>query len=502
VVDRGYVHAGVSIESGSCLVDLYSPKLYGTPKVHKPEMPLRPIVSSIGSIAYGAARVVAEILAPLVGNTKHHIKNSHHFVETIKNIKIPPGWTMISYDVKSLFTCIPIEEALIAARKRLTKDKTLSKRTPLTAERTLKLLEYCLTTTYFQYRDEFYQQTQGAAMGSPVSPIVANLYMEEFEKDAIRTAKHPPKIWLRYVDDTFVITQDQYIDELTTHINSRNTNIQFTIERPTDGKLPFLDCLVEHNSDYTIKTSVYRKPTHTDQYLNFKSHHHLSHKRSVVNTLINRADTIVSDQRDRVKEKRHITAVLSDNGYPPWALTPHKPKDKSKTEPKRQYINDFPTGIPYLEGTSDELCQIFRNHGINTFHKPFNSVRSLLVKPKDPTKDNEKCGLVYGLKCSCDQYYIGETSRAFGTRTKEHLKQEGTNITAMGEHLKATGHHLDTEKNKILARESGFWRRKYREGIEIHLARPGLNRDTGMYIPPIYHGLLAADLRPADREAW
>jgi hypothetical protein len=130
-----------------------TPKLYGTPKVHKADMPLRPIVSSTGSIAYGAARVVADVLAPLVGKSKHHIKNSRHFVDTIKSIKIPPGWKMVSYDVKSLFTCIPIDEALAAAKKLLEKDKTMHLRTPLNAERTLQLLDYCLRTTYFQYRD-------------------------------------------------------------------------------------------------------------------------------------------------------------------------------------------------------------------------------------------------------------------------------------------------------------------------------------------------------------
>jgi hypothetical protein len=218
-------------------------------------------------------------------------------------------------DVKSLFTCIPIKEALAAAKKLLDKDKTLNKRTPLDAERTLQLLDYCLRTTYFQYRDEFYQQTQGAAMGSPVSPIVANIFMEQFEKIAIKTAKHPPKVWLRYVDDTFVVLQEQYTQEFTDHINAINSNIQFTMELPTDGQLPFLDCLVHHNTDYSLKITVYRKPTHTDQYLNFKSHHHLAHKRSVVNTLLYRADTIVTDPKDRADEKKNIRAVLTDNGY-------------------------------------------------------------------------------------------------------------------------------------------------------------------------------------------
>jgi hypothetical protein len=319
------------------------------------------------------------------------------------------------------------------------------------------------------------------------------VFLEQFEREAINTAKHPPKIWLRYVDDTFVVLQEQYTEEFTAHINSINSNIQFTMEYPTDGQLPFLDCLVHHNTDYTLNITVYRKPTHTDQYLNFQSHHHLAHKRSVVNTLLYRADTIVTNPEDREKEKRHIRAVLTDNGYKPWVLKPQKPKTRDPAAPKQQYVNQFPTGIPYIEGVSDELSQVFRKHGIKTFHKPYNSIRSMLVRPKDPTKDHDKCGLVYGLKCSCGQTYIGETARALGTRVKEHQKLEGTNITAVGDHLKATGHHLETENNKILARDNGYWSRKYREAIEIAQARPVLNRYTGLYIPPIYHTLLSAD---------
>ena len=150
-------------------------------------------------------------------------------------------------------------------------------------------------------------------------------------------------------------------------------------------------------------------------------------------------------------------------------------------------------GIPYIEGVSDELSQVFRKHGIKTYHKSYNSIRSMLVRPKY---------LVYGLKCSCGLSYIGETARSLGTRVKEHQKLKGTNMTAVGDHLKETGHKLVTKNNKILARDDGFWSRKYREAIEIAQARPGLNHDTGLYIPPIYHTLLSADHGQQTGRPW
>ena len=95
------------------------PKMYGTPKIHKASMPLRPIVASIGSITYQAAKVLAQILGPLVGKSKHHIRNSGDFAEKIKDLEVPPGRKLISYDVSALFTSIPVPDAIKAIQAAL-----------------------------------------------------------------------------------------------------------------------------------------------------------------------------------------------------------------------------------------------------------------------------------------------------------------------------------------------------------------------------------------------
>ena len=158
-------------------------------------------------------------------------------------------------------------------------------------------------------------------MGSPVSPIVANIYMEAFEDSIINTVLHPPKIWKRYVDDTFIIQQESQKQEFFQHINQGETSIKLTIEEAgPDGSIPFLDLFITPKADGTLTTKVYRKPTHTDQYLQWDSNHNLASKYSVINTLTHRASTLCSTPESINQELEHLEKVLIGCRCPRWAL--------------------------------------------------------------------------------------------------------------------------------------------------------------------------------------
>ena len=222
-----------------------SPKLYGLPKIHKKNTPLRPTVSIRGSVTYGVANKLARILKPLTGNTIHHVSNSMEFANDIKKIKLEEGECIISYDASALFTSIPVKSAIEVTKKKLEQDKELHQRTSMSIHNILELLEFCLYNTYFLFQGQFYKQIQGATMGSSVSPVVSNLYMEFLEDRGLTSAVNPLRRWKRYVDDTFVILKQSHREEFLQHIKFVDPSIQFTTEESKqDGSMPFLDTLL------------------------------------------------------------------------------------------------------------------------------------------------------------------------------------------------------------------------------------------------------------------
>ena len=232
---------------------------------------------------------------------------------------------MVSVDVKALFTSVPIQPAITIIKKLLEEDQSLQQRTTMSVNNITCLLEFCLKSTYFTHQGQHFEQLEGSAMGSPISPIVANLFMEDFEIKAISTAPHPPHFWKRYVDDTFTILESSHRRAFLDHINSIDQHIQFTCEEQReDGSIPFLDELVIPDEDGSLNSTVFRKPTHTDLYLQWDSHHTLPSKYSVIGTLLHRAKTICSDPQLLKQEEGHLYKALSTCKYPAWALIESK----------------------------------------------------------------------------------------------------------------------------------------------------------------------------------
>ena len=197
----------------------------GYQKCTRQDTPLRPIVSSIGSVAYGTAKELSRILKPLVGRSTHHVRNNQDFIQSIEEVKVGTEECMMSYDVKALFTSIPIQHTLNIIKKLLEEDTSLQQRTSMAVKHIYCLLEFCLTNTYFSFQGKLYEQKEGPAMGSPISLIVANIFMEDFENRALATSPCTPKIWKRFVDDAFTVIRKDQKEVFLDHLNSIHNSI-------------------------------------------------------------------------------------------------------------------------------------------------------------------------------------------------------------------------------------------------------------------------------------
>ena len=252
--------------------------------------------------------------------------------------------------------------------------------------------------------------------------------------------------------------------------------------------------MVKNCPEGTLRTTVYHKKTHTNQYLNFCSNHHFHHERSVVRTLLHRAQHVVTDEEDQQKEIKHVKDVLIANNYKPSMFNiPEKqttpPSQTAQPDPNQQ-IQRRPkqVSIPYVQGVSEKLQSIFKKYNISTIHKPYNTVKDFLVHPKDPTPTLKQCGVIYNIKCeNCDQFYIGESGRQLSIRVKEHQTKANS---AIYQHINETGHKINPEKVKIICREDFKPRRKIKESISIRQCNPPLNGNEGNTLPAIYNPLL------------
>uniref|UniRef100_A0A8D8PWM6 Reverse transcriptase domain-containing protein n=1 Tax=Cacopsylla melanoneura TaxID=428564 RepID=A0A8D8PWM6_9HEMI len=177
-----------------------APKIYGLPKIHKPELKLRPIVSSINSPTYELSKFLVPVLKPLK-NPNYNVKNVFDFKHLFDNINVKDGYKFISLDVISLFTKIPTSLAidLIMQKWDCVKDHT-----SLEKDLFEDVLKFCLGTSYFSYNDVFYTQ-DSLAMGNPLSPIVADIVLDNLFDQILPEINSYCQLAIKYVDDTFLV---------------------------------------------------------------------------------------------------------------------------------------------------------------------------------------------------------------------------------------------------------------------------------------------------------
>jgi hypothetical protein len=463
-----------------------SPIIYGAPKIHKENCPLRPIVDFRRSPTYEVAKYLTPFLKKLAQGHKYSTKNSTEFVEEIQKIKMRPGDIKVSFDVKSLFTTVPIPESLDYIHQKL-EENYEEIPNQLTKSNIMELLQVCLSSTYFQYRDQYYYQKSGTAMGSPISAIVAELFLQMLEMKCIDSMSCI-LFWRRYVDDCFAIARARKIQEILTKINNFHPDIEFTLEVEEDGKISFLDIMLYEKEDRSIGHYVYRKPTQTNTYLNYNSFHPNAHKISVIDTLLSRAIKLCDNEHIN-QEIEYVTNVLVSNLYPRNVIIERLQTVKLRiTNPKPKRMNEKRIILPFAGEITTKIAQLIRRSlGWEIGFTPGQKISTLVNNMKQKSPKIQRG--VYSFQCEdCHIPYIGETGRDIKIRFIEHMNDiRKINIKSpVALHIAETNHHIDHSSLKLLMPEQRTFFRKFKEGLVIRSIDNKMNSSKGKNINSIW----------------
>ena len=483
--------------SGSC-----PGRFYGNAKIHKLKtndnvnnLPLRPIISNIGTATYHLAKYLAKLLAPLA-TSSYTVKSTDEFVTKIREMSIPDNYQLVSFDVISLFTKVPLDFTIDIALRRIYKDNDIT--TSIEQNDLKNMLIMCTKNVHFTFNNTIYIQNDGVAMGSPLGPVLAGICMVELENKIIPKLQDCMIPWMRFVDDTITAIATNSVNHVITELNSFHSNIQFTYEIEQNNSISFLDVKLIRNRE-KLDTTVYRKPTNSDIYLNWNSFAPKSWRCGTLKTLLLRAYKICSTAKLRNDEIKHIKQVFREkNDYPIGVIQEIARKLEngiiSDTIPEDERQEIHLLSLPYRGKKGEKLAgalkRVVRDTFSNVAVRVVFSGTKLASKfsNKDPTLKKHQHNVIYRADCpadNCNAQYIGETCRRLETRAEEHAKLDGkSNIS---KHSLETGHPVANFKNfTILSKQhnSNTVSRKITEALYIKQQRPSLNIQTASV--PLY----------------
>ena len=224
---------------------------------------------------------------------------------------------LVSYDVSSLFTNVPVDETVENFAERAFENDWFNKEHNLNITKTdlIELLRVATKNQLFQFEGDLFEQTDGVAMCSPLGPLMANTFMCSIEKQ-LEARNKMPAFYKRYVDNTLsIMPNEETASEFLMTLNNSHPSINFTMELEENGRLPFLGMDIIRNGCH-LDTKVYRKPTDTGLLLHYHSHVDERYKRSLLNTMLNRAFKLSSTWKLFHQECERLKVTFSRLCYP------------------------------------------------------------------------------------------------------------------------------------------------------------------------------------------
>ena len=347
-----------------------TPYLYLLPKIHKPNIPGRPIISGCGGPTVKLSQYADYLLKPLLHYIPSYIQDTTDFLRRIfaLNHDLPDNVILITIDVRSLYTNIPNDQGIQACIDMLKENNTV---TPELEKAVHDILSLILHKNSFAFNNEHFLQIHGTAMGSPMAPNYANIFMAMLERKLLQQAPDNliPIEWIRFIDDIFAIWTHG-IDKLLqflTHINNFHPTIKFD-HLHSDKSVNFLDTTIYINDKNKLESDLYIKPTDRTLLLHQSSFHPPTCKNAVIYSQALRYRRIITDSDKLHQRLSHLLTALIHRGYKHNNIIRNFNKALQYTQPelltknKKPETNHHPIfSIPYNTNTK-YIAQILRKH--------------------------------------------------------------------------------------------------------------------------------------------
>lgn len=476
------------------------PKFYALPKIHKPNVPLRPIVSAVTSPSYKLSRFYQDILKNITGKKSSYVKNSNDFADKIRKLSIPENYKLVSLDVTSLFTNIPLNLVIALISKKWSEIKVHTK---LPKKQFLDGIKLIFEYSHFSFDNQFYKQTFGTPMGAPLSCVLADLIMEMLEEKQLPKLGFPVPFFFRYVDDIITCLPANRINETMSVFNKFHPRLQFTVEVENEARsISFLDTLVTVTDESKCKINWFRKPTWSGRVLNYHSHHSNNQKIAMVYNLVDKA-ILLADKEYHSDNIKLVKRTLENNLYPRDFVDLHVKKrcDKIKiisTEVPLytdQESSRITVALPYVKNVDFKLQRTLKKYGMKAIFYNSNKTNCNFDKLKDKDPTVNKSNAVYSIPCNnCDKIYIGQTKRYIKKRVYEHQynkKLHPSKYTSLTKHMMNFDHQIAYDKVKVVRHERNYKKRLVHEMTNILKSKNAMNERTDVDgLNVIYHGCL------------
>ncbi|XP_017466333.1 PREDICTED: uncharacterized protein LOC108359145 [Rhagoletis zephyria] len=316
-------------------------------------------------------------------------------------------------------------------------------------------------------------------MGSPTSPVIADIVMEELLENTVKKLARPPRLLTKYVDDLFAIIREDEVQSTLDKLNSFNKNIKFTIELEDDGKLPYLDSMIIRRGN-ELKLTWYKKPTSSGRIISFNSKHP---KTMIINTAMGciRRMLRITDDTYHTEIKNEIKILLKNNDFPDNIIKTLLRRYAIENNHDKLETTKIFKSVAYVPKLSERLVKsdCYNTEDIKIAHKPTNTLKYMFNKTKTKIPPLEKSNVVYQIPCNgkenepCDSIYVGTTKGKLKSRLSQHKSdykychQNNNQKTALMAHCTKNSHTPNFDRAIVLQQEQHYSKRFTLEMLHI-----------------------------------